>query len=197
MNRFFLVTVALLLFGTSYAQNHFDEDHNGFAKGDRFVSGMVGFNSVAHSNDSKEKNFNVSPRFGYFLNDFVAVGGQLGYAWNQQKEASGQKVLNNSTITAAAFGRYYLLPGSLFSVFGELGLGFGSTRNIDRNWTNGINAGISPGLTYFVGHNFAFEATFGVLSYNTVNPGSGSGTTDSFRVGLDLENINFGLIYKF
>lgn len=197
MKRILMFTSALMIFGGLYAQDNFDEDHNGFAKGDKFISGLIGYNSVSHSDDSKEKNFNVSPRFGYFLNDFIAVGGRLGYAWEQREGASGKKFVRNSTLTVGAFGRYYLLPGSNFSVFGELGLGFGSTRNISRKWTNGINVGFSPGLSYFIGQNFAFEASFGVISYNTVNPGSKGGSTDSFDIGINLEDINFGVIYKF
>src|SRR5699024_3658854 len=99
--------------------------------------------------------------------------------------------------TAEVFGRYYLLPGSKFSVFGELGVGFGSTKNIEKEWTNGIKAGFSPGISFFVGQHFALEAMFGILAYHTVSPGNRSGSTDSFSVGMDMENFNFGIIYKF
>lgn len=171
--------------------------HNGFKKGDQFVSGLIGYSSVSHPSKAKEKTFKVSPRYGYFLNDFIAIGGRLGYTYSTEKNSAKKTTFKSSTYVAEAFGRYYLLPGSQFSVFGELGLGFGSTRNLVGDWTNGINAGFSPGLSYFVGQHFALEATFGVLSYNSVNAKVQNGTTDSFSVGVDLENINFGIIYKF
>ena len=179
------------------AQNYDDGGHNGFKKGDQFISGLVGYNSISQPDKSKERTFKVSPRYGYFLNDFIAVGGRLGYTYNIEKNRAGEATSKNISYAVEGFGRYYLLPGSQFSVFGELAVGFGQNRNIIGDWTNGINAGFSPGLSYFLGQHFALEATFGVISYNTVNPRGVSGTTDNFQVGIDLENINFGIIYKF
>lgn len=187
--------IALFSFESVTAQK--STDHNGFKKGDQFVSGLIGYSSVSHADKSKERTFKVSPRYGYFLNDFIAVGGRLGYSYSINKNRLNETTSKNYSYVAEAFGRYYLLPGSQFSVFGEVGLGFGSSRNLEGQWTNGINAGFSPGLSYFVGQHFALEATFGVLSYNTVNDKDQKSTTDSFKVGLDLENINFGIIYKF
>lgn len=197
MKKTLTLLAAIMFFSGLIAQENFDEGHNGFAKGDKFISGLISYGSVSHSDDSKEKNFNVSPRLGFFLNDFIAVGGRLGFAWYQKKLVSGDRVSENSTFTAGAFGRYYLLPGSRFSVFGELGLGFGSTKNMNGKWTNGVNVGFLPGLSYFIGQHFAFEASIGILSYNTVNSGNRSGSTDSFDVGINLEDIQFGVIYKF
>jgi len=193
MRKFGILLVLLFIVGTMHAQR----DVNGFKKGDNFMSGSIGFGTVSHSDDSKEINYGISPRYGYFLNDFVAVGGRVGYDYLKRKNPAGEKVLENSTIIAGLFGRYYLFPGSKFSFFGELGLGFGSTKNINNHWTNGINAGISPGISYFLTEHFALEASFGMLSYNTVNPGGNSGSTDSFKVGIDMEDIQFGIILKF
>lgn len=196
MKNFSIILFLLCMVTAVQAQDK-KKDHNGFMKGDKYISGLIGFNSISNANGSKETTFKVSPRFGYFINDFVAVGGRLGYNQSQSKANSGTKLSDNTTLTAEIFGRYYLLPGSKFSVFGELGVGFGSTRNISKEWTNGINADFSPGLSYFVGQHFALEAIFGILAYHTVSPGGNSGSTDSFSVGLDLENIHFGIIYKF
>lgn len=194
MKKLVLLLFTLGVFGFTHAQ---DADHKGFKEGNMFVSGSVGYHSISSADHSKSKKFNLTPRFGYFLNDFVAIGGRLGYAYDNQKGPQGAKTGENSTLTVGVFGRYYLLPGSKFSIFGELGLGFGSTRDIHHHWTNGINASFSPGLSYFIGHHFALEASFGILSYQTVKPDDGNGSTDSFDVGIDLEHINFGIIYKF
>lgn len=195
MKRILLLLMAFSVFGTIQAQKH--EDHNGFRKGDAFISGLVGFNSTSHSNGFKETEIKFSPRFGYFLNDFTALGGRLGYGYHREKNNAGQRITENSTIVAEVFSRYYLLPGSQFSVFGELAVGFGTTKNITGKWDNGVNAGFSPGLSYFVGQHFALEAIFGVLAYHSVSVNGSKTSTDSFRIGLDLENINFGIIYKF
>jgi len=202
MKKVVLMTLALLTFGLMSAQNDSKielpkESHRGFAQGDMFISGSVGYSSVSNPDHSKENRFNISPRFGYFVNDFFAVGGRLGYVSDVQKDADGHKYADNSTFTIGAFGRYYLLPGSKFSPFAELAIGFGTTKNINDYKNTGINAAFSPGLSYFLGHHFALEASFGVLSYNTVSPKRSSGSTDEFKIGIDLEDINFGIIYKF
>src|SRR5699024_3899063 len=109
----------------------------------------------------------------------------------------GRKTDENTTLAIGIFGRYYLLPGSKFSIFGELGVGFGATRNMNHACTNGVNATFAHGLSYFLGHHFALEASFGIFSYETVSTDGSNGSTDSFDVGIDLEHINFGIIYKF
>lgn len=189
--------VLIVVFATFNIMNAQDTKHDGFKKDDMFVSGSVGYSSSSYPDESKENNFNITPRFGYFISDFVAIGGRAGYALQNKKNPNGDKVADNSTFTVSVFGRYYLLPASKFSIFGELGVGFGTTKNIQNDHTTGVNAAFSPGLSYFLGRHFALEASFGVLSYNTVKPDGGSGSTDSFDVGIDLENINFGIIYKF
>ncbi len=195
MKKLLLFIFLISIFGTVQAQEK--KDHNGFMKGDKYISGMIGYNTVSNSDNSKNKKFEVSPRFGYFINDFVAVGGRLGYSQSTSKNASGNKIADNTAFTVEAFGRYYLLPGSKFSLFGELGVGFGSIKNIDKKRNNGINAGLTPGLSYFINQHFAFEFAIGVLSYETVKRNGADGSTDSFSVGVDLENISFGFIYKF
>lgn len=187
------MVLVLFFFQLSFAQR----DVNGFRKGDKFLSGTLGYNTISEADGSKEINFRVAPRIGFFLNDFVAVGGKLGYGYLRRKNHLGQRTIENSTITGALFGRYYLFPGSKFSFFGELGVGFGSTRNIAKDWTNGVNAGFSPGISYFVSEHFALEAQFGLLSYNTVSPREEAGSTDSFSVGIDMSDIDFGIIFKF
>ncbi len=194
MKKIPVLLLTLMMFGLMKAQ---DADHIGFKEKDMFVSGLIGYHSVSKPNDSKVQKFSLIPRFGYFVNDFVAVGGRLGYNYGTTKDPDGNKIEENNTFTIGIFGRYYLLPGSKFSPFGEIGVGYGTTSDINDHTVNGINAAFAPGLSYFISRHFALEATFGILSYNTVEPKSGNGSTDSFDVGLDLEHINFGIIYKF
>jgi len=64
--------------------------------------------------------------------------------------------------------------------------------------SNGVGFEFAPGFKYFVSDHFAIETTFGVLGYNSVKPDySGAESTDTLNIGLDLANINFGLVYKF
>jgi len=197
MKKIILSLAALASFTFASAQEQEVETY-GFNEGDMFVSGSFGIGSTKFPDDSKENTFNISPRFGYFLNDFIAVGAQAGYSKQKEENANGDDVVDNSTFTIGAFGRYYLMPAQKFSFFGELGLGYGTTEDINDNKVNGVNIDVSPGLSYFVSKHFALEATFGILGYNSVKPDNdGAESTDSFDFGLNMDDINLGLIYKF
>jgi len=197
MKKLILSLAALASFTFASAQEQEVETY-GFNEGDMFVSGSFGIGSTKFPDDSKENTFNISPRFGYFLNDFIAIGAQAGYSKQKEENANGDDVVDNSTFTIGAFGRYYLMPAQKFSFFGELGLGYGTTEDINDNKVNGVNIDVSPGLSYFVSKHFALEATFGILGYNSVKKDeSGAESTDSFDFGLNMDDINLGLIYKF
>ncbi len=197
MKKLILSLAAVASFTFASAQEQEVETY-GFNEGDMFVSGSFGIGSTKFPDDSKENTFNISPRFGYFLNDFIAVGAQAGYSKQKEENANGDDVVDNSTFTIGAFGRYYLMPAQKFSFFGELGLGYGTTEDIDDNKVNGVNIAVAPGLSYFVSKHFALEATFGILGYNSVKKDeSGAESTDSFDFGLNMDDINLGLIYKF
>jgi len=197
MKKLILSLAAVASFTFASAQEQEVETY-GFNEGDMFVSGSFGIGSTKFPDDSKENTFNISPRFGYFLNDFIAVGAQAGYSKQKKENANGDDVVDNSTFTIGAFGRYYLMPAQKFSFFGELGLGYGTTEDINDNKVNGVNIEVAPGLSYFVSKHFALEATFGILGYNSVKPDeSGAESTYSFHFGLNMDDINLGLIYKF
>ncbi|MBW2961223.1 outer membrane beta-barrel protein [Mesonia sp. JHPTF-M18] len=98
------------------------------------------------------------------------------------------------------FGRYYFFNDNKFNLFGELGLGYGHTKDINDNKFNGINVGLAPGVNYFVSEHFALEATFGILGYTSAKPdieGVDNESTDSFQFSLNMSDINLGLIYRF
>lgn len=63
---------------------------------------------------------------------------------------------------------------------------------------NGFGVAVAPGVSYFLAKNFAIEATFGILSYETLNPDEdGVDSTNGFNFGLDMRDIRLGLVYKF
>lgn len=190
--------VGMLVVGITYAQD--DANHGGFREGDKFASGSIGYSTVSSISNLKTKSFNVTPRVGYFINDFVALGVSLGYSFEKaENEDTHNVTMRNESMTGGVFGRYYLLPGNDFSFFGELGVGFGTIKNkINNRRFNGVNASFTPGLSYFVSEHFALEASFGLINYDSVKQNTDSADSQkSFKVGVDLENINLALIYKF
>ena len=203
MKKLVCSLAALFAFGMANAQETTTSE--GFKQGDAFISGSVGLSSQK-TGDLKSDTFNVSPRVGYFVTNNIALGVSLGYSHQSQdyRDATVDYERKISTVTAGVFGRYYLMPASKFSVFGQLGVNYASSKSkIERfdseDKYNTFDVAIAPGINYFISDHFALEATFGLLSYNTSKPDVDYDTdsTDTFNFGLNLSNINFGLIYKF
>lgn len=196
MKKLLFAAVAVFAFGFTNAQ---DGGTGGFSKGNIFVSGGVGFNS-SKTGDFKESTTEFSPAFGYFVTENIALGARLSIASGKQELGSAEEKV--SAFGAEVFGRYYWSPASQFSVFGELAAGIGSFKYEpvigpeETSKTFGVNAGV--GVNYFLSNNFAIEAGWAGLGYNTDdNGGDGADKTNSFGLNVDLSSINFGLTYKF
>jgi outer membrane protein len=178
----------------------------GFNMGDTFITGAAGFNSKTES-ASKTNTFTVAPSVGYFVNPNIAVGARIGYGHSKTTmELTNVKNEDKvETFSAGAFGRYYVTPASRFSFFGELNANYASLKstetigNLDNtNKADGFNFQFAPGINYFLSNNFAIEATWGVLGYSSVTPDlDGAESTENFNVGLDLNDLSLGLVYKF
>lgn len=200
MKKLILSVAAVLAFGFANAQESVSE---GFSQGDLFISGAVGFGSEKQG-DYKLNSFEVAPSIGYFVTSNIAVGGRLGY--ESVKEEDGLETKTN-TFSVGAFGRYYFTPASKFSIFGELAANYSSSKVEEEGFgplpdteskENGFGVQVSPGISYFLSSNLAIEAKFGILGYNTVDPDvEGADSRNTFNFGLDLRDINFGIVYKF
>ncbi len=196
--KIILAIMTVFAFSLSQAQEK-QVKRIGFQKTDKFISGAIGYSTISYPDDSKTSNFNVAPRFGYFINDFVALGAKVGFSSEKREATNGQELYNNQSLTLGVFGRYYLLPGNRFSVFGEVGVGFGTIKNtVTDDRYNGVNGSFNPGLSYFISESFAIEANLGLISYDSVKQDiDGADAQKAFEIGLDLNNINLALIYKF
>lgn len=200
MKKIVLTVAAVFAFGFANAQ---EETSEGFKKGDVFISGAVSFGSTK-TGDFKTSDFEIAPSAGYFVTDNIALG--LAFGYGSSKVDVGTADATNSTLSVGAFGRYYFTPASKFSIFGQLGVNY---MNYDLEFNpetgvpgeskgNGFGIGVAPGVSYFLAKNFAIEATFGILSYETLNPDEdGVDSTNGFNFGLDMRDIRLGLVYKF
>ncbi|GGB74518.1 flavo-specific protein antigen FspA [Flavobacterium suaedae] len=201
MKKILLSAAAVLAFGFANAQE--DTTKGGFSAGDAFISGTVSFGSEK-TGEIKANEFNFSPRAAYFINDNIALGLELGYMSSKEDIADdgfGTYEEKTTGFEIGAFGRYYFTPANKFSLFTQLGAGYGTAKvevESFENKANGFYVAFAPGLNYFVSEHFALEATFGVLSYSSVKPDAdGAESTNSFEIGLDMADINFGIVYKF
>ncbi len=190
-----LVLGAVALFGAMNAQ----ETSEGFVKGNTFITGTVGVTSTK-TGDFKESGFTISPSVGHFVSENIAVGARLGF--NNVTEDDGEDKVKTNTFSAGLFGRYYWMPASKFSIFAELGVDY-ANASVDNGVTdklkaNGFGFEFAPGINYFLNNHFALEAKWGVLGYNTVKPDvDGAKATNNFNFGVNLSDINLGLVYKF
>lgn len=203
MKKTLLSLSALFAFGLASAQE--EPATAGFNKGDVFISGTLSFSSQKDG-DFKNNQFTVSPKVGYFVDQNIALGVSLTYLSATQDTFDGDIGMYEQKTTAfeaGAFGRYYFNPASRFSIFAQLYAGYVSAKyEVEafdtESKANGFGFEFAPGFNYFVSDHIALETTFGVLGYNTVKPDfDGAESTDTFNIGLDLANINFGIVYKF
>lgn len=217
MKKLLLSALAVCAFTFSNAQEtETTETSFGFAKGDIFVEGNVGFGSTNDkNNDAKTSSFDFNPKVGYLLSDKLAVGVELmvGSTKGEDIVIEGTTVASGndakvSNFGAGVFARYYFLElGKRFKVNTELGLGFGSTKYDDGSddiKKNGINAGLGLGLNYFVKDNIAI--TFGLsdlLSFSSEKYDvDGAENVTEFNANLNVMNnffadAQFGLLFKF
>jgi outer membrane protein W len=194
MKKIIFTAAAIFAFGIANAQ---DVTNNGFSKGDKFVEGAFSFRS-----GDVEDSWAFTPKMGYMLDDKWAIGGFLALAGQDNGNVA------TNTFGIGAFGRYYFLSlgaSKSFNAYGEIGLGYSSVStdpaNGDKNTTSSMNANIDLGMNYFFTSHWA--ATFelaNILSYNNVNPESGSNSSD-LNVNVNLFNNifatpQFGLLYK-
>lgn len=118
-------------------------------KGKSFINGSVGFGSNKSGNEDNENNslynftndgrsFNISPSFGHFFSDNLAIGIGLGY--NNSRNTTDNSSLNNNynyissriekleTFSIGPFVRYYVDITHEFKFFGQLNtvIGFGN-----------------------------------------------------------------------
>lgn len=190
---------AVALFATANAQE--SNSTEGFAQGSTFITGAVGYTSESFM-DETVSGFTISPSVGYFVSPNIAVGAKLGYT--NTKEEEGSFEATTDIFTAGLFGRYYWMPQSKFSIFAELGADYrnitadSNVPNFTEYKANGFGVQLAPGMNYFLNSNFALEAKIGVLGYSSDKPDyDGAEATENFNIGLNLNDITLGLVYKF
>lgn len=202
MKKLLLSAAALMAFAATSAQ---ETATTGFSGGDMLLTGSLGYNSTK-TGDVKTNEFTMTARFGYFVTNNIVVGPQLAFVdgtSTQVNPVTGDPMdVDTNAFEAGAFGRYYFTPARNFSFFGQLEAAYATAKTesavFGEGKADGFGFQLAPGISYFVSDHIAFEATFGILGYNTVKPDfEGAESTDTFQIGADFTQINFGMVYKF
>lgn len=188
----FTLAIGLGIFSSAVAQD---------AK--MWVGGTVGLWSsktkIADTKGSSELSFKVMPEFGYIINDDVAVGITLGAAHTHtgstqfEGTTSGSKSANIYKVRP--FVRYSFLKGTLGALFVDGGFGYDRTHYNGGGNAYGIDAGFRPGFALNVSSKLALISKIGFLGYEYSK--GGDAKTNSFGFDLDMDNVEFGVSYKF
>lgn len=219
-----ILSLAVLAFGYTNAQEVKQATEYGFSKGNIFVEGQLSFGSSKETESAggtdvselKAGTFTFTPKAGFFVTDDLAVGAQLAISSGKEEETvfGSPNVTTEETVSgfgAGVFARYYFLNlGERFKTYAEVGAGFGTTKNeVDSEEvakTNTFGIGLDLGINYFVTKKIAIS--FGladVLAFNsskTEFPGGGESKESSFGGNVNVFNNffdtpTFGLLYKF
>lgn len=170
----------------------------GFEKGDAFVSGTLGVNSVSQG-EASSTVYTISPSAGYFVSENIALEAQLNIGSATTETALG--TVKASTLGGGLGATYFFTPANNFSFTTGLGVAYSSTKlgegdDAPRNNTFGVI--LTPGINYFVSNHVALRASVAALSYTSSKfDVDGAEAINTFGLNLDLSNINFGITYKF
>ncbi|GGG99621.1 outer membrane beta-barrel protein [Mucilaginibacter phyllosphaerae] len=209
MKKILLTAITLILFvGASSAQ---------IGKGHKYLGGSFNFSydedgttqnyifdtGISQYSNYKIVSFNISPEFGFFLNDKWAIGIQPGYSRVSGTEttnfASTSSAVSSYTYTnkyhtdiigLAVNLRYYYMINDKFGIYPQMGLS--TTHNAD-NLNNGhLSAFAGPNVVFFPSPKVGLNMGFGNLSYQYSYLTKGS----YFNASLN-NNFNFGVNYYF
>src|SRR5690606_3729416 len=98
-------------------------------KGKTLLGGTVSYDySNVKDVDGNDQSFSIIPSVGVFVNDNVAVGLGVGYAWSQ--DDNGTIKSQSGEFSAAPFARLYKGDGN-FKFFGQLSvpMGWGNSKS--------------------------------------------------------------------
>lgn len=126
--------------------------------------------------------------------------------------------VKSTIISPTVFGRYYFNPEKKFSFFSGLAFSYLNIKNSSENSNlvfssqlnpnvnsnsssinqNGFLASFIPGVNYFLSNKFSLEANIGILSYSSIKADyQDAKALNTFNIGLNLSNVNLGLVYRF
>jgi len=171
MKKVLLSALAVFAFTFANAQEE-GEKSFGFAQGDIFIEGNLGFYSTNDKNtEVKTNGVNFNPKAGYFISEKLAIGLEL-MVGSDKEEVAGTDTGKSSNFGVGAFARYYFLDlGARFKTYAEAGLGMNSGKEEyfpgDAKYS-GFGFGAGLGMQYFVTEKMAIN--FGlsdILSYST------------------------------
>lgn len=131
-----------------------------------------------------EFSFNLNPKAAWFVQDGIALGGEVNFGLLTAKNAG-----TSINYGVGALGRYYagetsgdVVKNSMF--FGEATVGINGINPAVGDNTNGLGFSFGPGFTYFVTKNIGLET---LLKYNGVVGFGQSAYAHNLSLGFGLQ----------
>ncbi len=192
-----LVIAALVMFSLASAQ-----------KGTILVAGNIGFSSEK-IDDTKNNDFNFSPKVGYQFHDNWTVG-ISGRIATGKRETEVPVFLGTVTaedkhtdISVGPFVRYSKTISETFGFFTDLDAGYQSVDNENTSALgtvttakgNGFYAALTPAIFINVKKNFGLNVSIGGLAYDNISY-DGGGDMNSFRLNFG-QTVNVGISKNF
>lgn len=159
------------------------------SEGNGFATGVT----YRKSGDVKITTVGVTPDFGYFLSDNLAVGVALGYTHesNENGITQGTKVSTNA-YGINPYARYFFHTSERLSLFLQPGVLYSTNKVGDADASHVFYAGIQPGLEYKLSDKFDFVGHIGNVGYFDYG-----NSTSAFEFNLNMSTINLGVVYVF
>jgi|SRR5690606_13177811 len=171
-------------------------------KGKTILGGTVSYDySNVKDVDGNEQSFSIIPSVGVFVNDNVAVGLGIGYAWGQ--DDNGTIKTQVGEFSAAPFARLYKGNGN-FKFFGQVSvpMGWGNSKSDGDKLGTSARYGVevAPGFAFFPTEKIGIELSVRGLYYQntTLKPEGGDDVTSN-SFGLDASSFapRLGLQFYF
>lgn len=155
-------------------------------------------------------NFKVAPEIGYILDDDSEIGVAVGY--NHIYNGNHNGSTKNNSFSIAPYYRYNFLKLKNVNLFVEAGFGVatgkvkttvkgaGQEVSVESDAANSYEFGLKPGVAVNLSNKVSFVAKAGFFGYRTTNDAAGHANVfgeNGFGVGLNSNDLSFGLVYKF
>ena len=172
-------------------------------KGKTVLGGTVSYDhSSVKDVDGNTQGFSIIPSVGVFVDDNVAVGLGVGYAWEQ--DDNGTIKAQNGEFSVAPYARLYKGDGN-FKFFGQVSVPMGwGTSKVDGDKTGNTaryGVEVAPGFAFFPTEKIGIELSVKGLYYQnrTAEVEATGAKTTSNAFGLDASSFapRIGLQFYF
>ena len=153
--------------------------------------------------------FSLSPKVGFYLNDDFAIGLEVGFISETEKETVGSTEYKDITTGwgIGAFARYYLLGGDKLSLLLEGSASFGGLKDKTKGGSTtyegdpmtALGIGVLPVLSYSLTDRLNIEAScdflrFGFQSMTVKDADNSSNKTTTNNFGFGVNSLGFNAL---